>query len=67
MTTQQASSDADLVERIQTLRSLLPALATEVALARREGARLRRENAALRSRLAELEQQERSVRRVLSG
>jgi hypothetical protein len=43
------------LDRIQKLRSILPAMAAEVALARREGARLRRENAALRNRVAELE------------
>jgi hypothetical protein len=49
------ASDAALVERLQTLRSILPGMAQEVACARREAARLRRENAALRRRLAELE------------
>jgi hypothetical protein len=46
------SSNAALLERIRTLRTILPTMATEVAIARREGARLRRENEALRSRLA---------------
>jgi hypothetical protein len=43
------------LDRIQKLRSILPAMAAEVALARREGARLRRENEALQNRVAELE------------
>lgn len=55
MTTDRRGSDAELLERIQRLRSILPAMAAEVAIARREGARLRRENAALRNRIAELE------------
>jgi len=66
LTTQRSSSDGELLERIHALRSLLPAMATEVALARREGARLRNENVMLRSRLAELERQELGVRAVLS-
>jgi len=55
MTTDRRGSDAELLERIQKLRSILPAMAAEVAMARREGARLRRENAALQNRVAELE------------
>ena len=51
-----SSSDAALLERLRTLRSIVPAMATEVAIARREGARLRTENARLRSRLAEVEE-----------
>jgi hypothetical protein len=49
------SSNAALIERLRTLRSILPAMATEVAIARREGARLRRENATLRRQLAQVE------------
>jgi hypothetical protein len=49
------SSNAALIERVRTLRSILPAMATEVAIARREGARLRRENATLRKQLAKVE------------
>jgi hypothetical protein len=48
-------SDAALLERLRTLRSLLPVMAADVASARREGSRLRRENAALMQRLEELE------------
>jgi hypothetical protein len=48
-------SDSALLERLRTLRSIVPAMATEVAIARREGARLRRENESLRNRLAEME------------
>jgi hypothetical protein len=55
MRTDRCGSDAELLERIHKLRSILPAMATEVAIARREGARLRRENAALQDRVAELE------------
>jgi hypothetical protein len=51
----ERGSDAALLERIRTLRTILPAMATEVAIARREGARLRRENATLRARLAATE------------
>jgi hypothetical protein len=47
--------DAALLDRLRTLRSILPALATEVAIARREGARLRRENARLRAVLDSFE------------
>jgi hypothetical protein len=43
--------DGALIERLATLRKILPAMATEVAIARREGARLRRENAKLRDLL----------------
>jgi phage shock protein A len=55
MTTDRRGSDAELLDRIQKLRSILPAMAAEVAMARREVARLRRENAALQNRVAELE------------
>jgi hypothetical protein len=44
--------DAALLERLATLRKILPTMATEVAIARREGARLRCENAKLRDLLA---------------
>jgi cell division protein FtsB len=56
-------SDAALLERLRTLRQILPAMAADVASARREGSRLRREgsrlrreNAALLERLAALEE-----------
>lgn len=55
MTPDRPGSDAELLERIHRLRAILPAMAAEVAMARREGARLRRENAALQNRVAELE------------
>ena len=41
-----------LVERLQTMRAIMPAMASEVAAARRESARLRRENASLRQQLS---------------
>jgi hypothetical protein len=50
-----ATSNAALMERVQTLRSILPGMATEVANARREAARLRRENARLQSLLEQLQ------------
>lgn len=55
MTSERRGSDPELLERIHRLRSILPAMAAEVAMARREGARLRRENEALQKRVAELE------------
>jgi regulator of replication initiation timing len=50
---------AALLDRLQKLRSLLPAFAQEAAAARREAARLRVENTKLQTRLAELEAQPR--------
>jgi regulator of replication initiation timing len=51
------ASDADaLVERVRKLRLVLPALAEEAAIAKREALRLRLENKHLRGRVAELEQ-----------
>jgi phage shock protein A len=51
-----ADTDATaLVDRLQKLRSLLPAFAQEAAAARREAARLRLQNSTLQTRLAELE------------
>ena len=49
------SDPADLIDRLQKLRTLLPAFAQEAADARREAARLRTENATLQRRVAELE------------
>jgi hypothetical protein len=49
------AGDAELLERLRTLRAILPAMATEVAIARREGARLRRENARLCGLLERME------------
>jgi hypothetical protein len=45
----------DLLDRVQKLRSLLPAFAQDTAVARREATTLRSENAKLRRRVAELE------------
>jgi uncharacterized coiled-coil protein SlyX len=53
---EESVSDGALLERLRTLQSLLPAMAADVASARREGSRLRRENAALMQRLAALEE-----------
>jgi hypothetical protein len=51
----RAGTDAAaLVDRLEKLRSLLPAFAQEAA-ARREAARLRLQNSTLQTRLAELE------------
>jgi hypothetical protein len=55
MTTELIRSDDALMQRVQALRSILPTLATEVAIARREAARLRLENATLQARIDELE------------
>jgi phage shock protein A len=49
------TSNAALLERVQTLRAILPGMAEEVAIARREAARLRRENERLERRVHELE------------
>jgi hypothetical protein len=48
---------AALIDRVQLLRLVLPGLATDVAIARREAARLRCENAKLNARVRELEAQ----------
>jgi hypothetical protein len=45
----------DLLDRVQKLRSLLPAFAQDTAVARRETTTRRSENAKLRRRIAELE------------
>jgi hypothetical protein len=47
----RAADMAALVDRIQLLRTVLPALASDLADARREIRRLRRENARLKQRL----------------
>ena len=49
------SDSGELIERVQRLRVILPAMAQETADARREAARLRVENAKLQRRIAELE------------
>jgi len=55
--TQLRSTDDEraVIDRLQKLRVILPAMAQEAATARREAARLRCENARLTHRLAELE------------
>jgi hypothetical protein len=50
------ADNATLVDRVRSLRLLLPSFGQEAASARREAARLRYENAKLRRRVAELEQ-----------
>jgi hypothetical protein len=53
-----ASTDRTmLIDRIQQLRLLLPAMAHETAVARRDNARLRVETKLLARRVAELEAQ----------
>jgi hypothetical protein len=49
------SDRAELIDRLEKLRILLPAFAQETAAARREAARLRSENAMLHRRLVQLE------------
>ena len=44
-----------VIDRLDQLRVILPAMATEIAAARRDAARLRVENARLSRRIAELE------------
>ena len=54
--TRPAAQDAaDLMERLHRLRILLPAMAQDTAMARREAAQLRIENGQLMRRVAELE------------
>jgi hypothetical protein len=50
------SHDDALIDRVRKLSSILPAMAQDVAVARRDAARLRRENLALRGRLMRLEE-----------
>jgi regulator of replication initiation timing len=54
---------SDLLDRVQKLRSLLPAFAQDTAVARREAAALRSENTELRRRMADLEAQQRAPAR----
>ena len=55
MTPPLQSDPGELLDRLQKLRTLLPAFAQEAASARREAARLRSQNATLQRRIAELE------------
>jgi hypothetical protein len=50
------SHDAALIERVRKLSSILPAMAQDVAVARRDAARLRKENLALKRCLLRLEE-----------
>jgi len=52
---QQARDREHLLERLQSLRAILPVLAQELASARRQVARLRHENGRLAQRVEELE------------
>jgi hypothetical protein len=56
----QRLSERAVIDRLQKLRVVLPAMARETAEARREAIRLRAENARLVSRLAEIEAGDRS-------
>ena len=49
------SDSGELIDRIEKLRTLLPAFAQEMAAARREAARLRSQNTKLQRRVLELE------------
>jgi hypothetical protein len=51
----RAPEERAVIDRLQRLRVLLPAMAQETATARREAARLRAENRRLMLRLAEVE------------
>jgi hypothetical protein len=55
------SHSGELIDRLEKLRTLLPAFAEEVAAARREAARLRSQNAKLQRRIVELEAQSRKA------
>jgi len=59
-----SADDDALIDRLHQLRLILPALATETAIACREAARLRIENARLAERVAELEAASASSHRV---
>jgi hypothetical protein len=56
------SHPEELIDRIEQLRTLLPAFAQETAVARREAARLRSENTTLQRRVIELETRSASTR-----
>jgi hypothetical protein len=53
-------SERAVIDRLQKLRVVLPAMAQETAIARREAVRLRTENARLARRLEELEADDRT-------
>jgi hypothetical protein len=48
-------TNSDVVDRLARLRSLLPLMATDLAVARRRASALEAENAALRKQVRELE------------
>jgi hypothetical protein len=48
-------TNSDVVDRLARLRSILPQMATDLALARRHASALEAENAVLRRQLRELE------------
>jgi BMFP domain-containing protein YqiC len=52
-----------VIDRLHRLRVVLPAMASETAVARRAAARLRRENARLATRVAALEAASAHLRR----
>jgi len=60
------SAPGELIDRVEKLRTLLPAFAQETAAARREAARLRSQNATLRRRVAELEARSADARDLTS-
>jgi hypothetical protein len=51
----QNERQRDVIDRLQQLQVILPAMALEAAAAKRDAARLRRENAQLRRRLSRQE------------
>lgn len=53
--TRRTTAERAVIDRLQKLRVVLPAMAQEAAEARREAARLRAENSRLVHRLAQLE------------
>jgi hypothetical protein len=61
--TRHGSHDDALIDRVRKLSSILPAMAQDVAVARRDAARLRRENLALKGRLLGLEEAGPSARK----
>ena len=55
MSDRQRGSDADVVDRLARLRTILPLIATDLATARRHAHTLALENRRLAMRIAELE------------